>query len=256
SLRVPRAIRERWRTGPPVRGNWFSLAPDFLPQGSGAEGTSLSATSLSLDVLEEEELNRERVRLLLGRWRILARPLLEKEAPVFSWSRLLPAMRRMELAGELVAGRFFSGINSLQFASPGIAEELEAAEAEAGMYWMNAADPASPAGLAIEGIFSGGTQVPGPQVRRVPSSRLCFRGAELLAVSNKGGKELDIFIAPDDPDIAAALAFVKISRTRKVQPESKITIEKINGKVPAGSPYYSVLAELGFVKDRGNLVLW
>ena len=243
SFRVPRAIRERWRTGTPVRGNWFSLAADAAAVDLQDE-----------DPLETEELNRERVRLLLDRWGILARSLLEREAPLLSWSGLLPAMRRMELAGELVAGRFFSGINSLQFASPGIAGELEEAEAGQGIYWMNAADPASPAGFPAEGII--GVKADSQPVRRVSSSRLCFRGAELVAQTSRGGKELNVYIPPDDPGIAEALAFVKIPRTRNVHPEIKICIEKVNGKSAASSAYSEILTSFGFVKDRGILILW
>jgi ATP-dependent Lhr-like helicase len=258
SLRVPRAIRERWRTGPPVRGNWFSLGGDFsdLPDTSNPKDSTNQTTPL-----EEEELNRDRVRLLLDRWGLLSRPLLEREVPVLSWSRLLPAMRRMELAGELVAGRFFGGVNSLQFASPRIAEELEEAETQRGIYWMNAADPASPAGLAVQGILADGlapneSKTTGLTIRRVPSTRLCFRGAELVAISNKGGKENEILISSDDPDIGEVLAFLKFPRTRKVQPEYKIVIERINGKPAASSAYFSTLSTLGFVKDRGKMILW
>ncbi|GHU02379.1 DEAD/DEAH box helicase [Spirochaetia bacterium] len=107
SRRIPRALRDRWRGGPPVSGSWFSLeTPDDNPETM---------------LMDEEELNRARVRRLVQRWGVLCRPLLERESPALSWSRLLPAIRRLELAGELTAGRFFAGINSLQFASPAIA---------------------------------------------------------------------------------------------------------------------------------------
>jgi ATP-dependent Lhr-like helicase len=256
AFRVPRAIRERWKSGTPVRGLWFSLAPDSPPDENQFN---------KMGLLEEEELNRERLRLLLDRWGVLTRPLLERETSVLSWARLLPTIRRMELAGELVTGRFFSGIASLQFASPRIASELEEAEAERGIYWMNAADPASPAGLSIEDVIRNAeqsepiernTERTAPAIRRTASSRLCFRGAELLAVSNRSCRELEIFIPPDDSDIVEALEFVKVSRTRKVHRENKIIIEKINGASAASSAYSEALAALGFVKDRGRLVLW
>jgi ATP-dependent Lhr-like helicase len=231
--RLPRALRDRWKQGSPVRGRWFSLAP--VPGDSP-------------DPLDEEELNRDRVRLLLARWGVLCRPLLEREAGPLSWGRLLPAMRRLELAGELTAGRFFAGINSLQFASPAIAGELEAAEAERGIYWMNAADPASPSGPAA----GGDRRLPA----RIGSARICFRGAEPLAVSGRNGGDLSVFIPPDDPCLPEALAFLEIPRTRAVDPRRKIVLETINGGPAAESPYGEILKSRGFLPDRGTLTLW
>ena len=231
---LPRALRDRWKAGPPVPGRWFSLLSD----DAGLR-----------DPLEEEELNRDRVRLLLARWGVLCRPLLEREAGPFSWSRLLPAMRRLELAGELTAGRFFAGINSLQFASPSIPVEMEEAEACRGIYGMNAADPASPAGLDIAGLD--------PRFPvRLAASRLCFRGAELAAATGRNGKTLTVFIPPDDPELQAVLEFAAFPRTRQVQPLRKVRIETINEKPAAASPYADILRSLGFLPDRGNLVLW
>jgi ATP-dependent Lhr-like helicase len=158
-------------------------------------------------------------------------------------------MRRMELSGELVTGRFFAGINSLQFASPAIARELENAESVEGIYWMNVADPASPAGLNIEGLDP---RIPA----RLPSSRLYFRGGQLIAVTNKNGKETQIFIPPDDSDIAALIEFLKIPRTRKVHPEKKLSVETINGAEAAHSEYAQVFENAGFVCDRGKLCFW
>jgi ATP-dependent Lhr-like helicase len=239
--RLPRALRDRWREGAPVPGRWFSLEPDY--EGlSGGQFTGLEAP-------EEEELQRDRVRLLLKRWGILCRPLLERELPHLSWGRLLPAIRRLELAGEVMAGRFFSGLNSLQFAAPGIPKELEEAEGESSVYWMNAADPASPAGLSLE--------VLDPRLPpRRQNTRLCFRGSELLVVSRRGGKDITAFIPPEDPFLKEALAFLVFPRTRAVSPEGKITIETVNGIPSASGVYGSVLKSLGFLSDRGKLILW
>ncbi|MDR3249120.1 MAG: hypothetical protein LBT39_10095, partial [Treponema sp.] len=232
--RIPRALRERWRSGPPVPGRWFSLAGD----GIGGEEP---------DPLDEEELNRDRVRMLLDRWGVLARPLLEREAPALSWARLLPTIRRLELAGELVAGRFFRGINSLQFASPSIPGELEAAEAVTGIYWMNALDPASPAGLDIEGLER---RLP----PRIASTRPCFRGRELIVVAGKNNGDLRVFLGPDDPDLPEALGFLKIPRPSPAR--RKISVETINGEAAPRSPYAGALKALGFLPDRDKLTRW
>jgi ATP-dependent Lhr-like helicase len=244
--RLPRALRDRWKSGAPIRGNWFSLDRDY--EGPAAPGPETPDWG-DLDPWDEEELNRSRVRLLLERWGVLCRPLLEREEPPLSWGKLLPAMRRMELAGELTAGRFFEGIHSLQFAAPEISGGLEAAEAEEGIYWMNAADPGSPAGLAIPGMD--------PRLPpRLPSSRLCFRGRELLASANRGAKELQIFLPAGDPALEKALAFLKIPRIRSFHPQGKVIIETINGSTAAASPYGEALRAAGFVADRGKLILW
>ena len=232
--RIPSALKNRWKGGAPVHGRWFSL---------------LMEEQETTDPLEEDSLNRERVRLLLSRWGVLCRPLLEHEGGALSWSKLLPAMRRMELAGELVTGRFFAGVNSLQFASPSIAAELEQAESFSGMYWMNAADPASIAGLEINGLGYS-------LCARSVSNRLYYRGADLIAVSVKSGKELQIFIKADDPDIAELLALLKIPRARNILPENKIVLEKINGQAAAHSGYAECFISCGFVSDRGKLICW
>ena len=233
--RIPGALKNLWKSGAPVHGNWFSLLPDEDQNQS--------------DPIEEEAINRDRVRLLLNRWGILCRPFFEHEASVFSWLKLMPAMRRMELAGELVTGRFFSGINSLQFASPSIAAQLEQTQSVNGFYWMNASDPASPAGLDIEGL-------PYKLCARSAGNRLYFKRASLAAISEKSGKTMQINLKADDPDIHELIALFKIPRTRNVRPENKITIEKINGEEAAKCVYASCFKESGFISDRGKLIFW
>jgi ATP-dependent Lhr-like helicase len=240
---IPRALRHQWRAGAPVGGNWYSLVPDYRdPAGNPT------------DPLEAEELNRCRIRLLLERWGVLCRPLLEREALFLPdntsvWSRLLPTIRRMELAGELAAGRFFAGINSVQFAFPRISGDLEEAENFRGLYWMNAADPASPAGLGIAGLDS---RLPA----RTVASRLCFRGQDLVAVFDKGGKDSRLFIPPGDPALREIAGFFGTARSRVVHPEKKLVIETINGKPAAHSEYVEAFKSAGFISDRGKLYLW
>jgi ATP-dependent Lhr-like helicase len=250
---IPRSLRDRWRDGAPVSGRWFSIVLNEAFVDDSVQDQWWD------DPLDEEARNRDRVRLLLARWGILCRPLMEKafsgssasknKSSPFTWSGLLPTMRRMELSGELVAGRFFAGINSLQFASPVITRELEKADAVDGIYWMNAADPASLAGINIEGLDP---RFPD----RLLSSRIYFRGSQLIAVSNRNGKEQHIFIAPDDSGIPALIDLIKIPRTRKFFPENKIVVDTINNKTAGQSEYARVFQDFGFVSDRGRLCLW
>lgn len=89
--RVPLAIRDRWKLGSPLPGRWFGLAVE----------------SIELDEADELDLATDRVRAVARRYGLVARFLLEKELPLLSWSALFSAIRRLELAGELLSGLFF-----------------------------------------------------------------------------------------------------------------------------------------------------
>jgi ATP-dependent Lhr-like helicase len=142
----------------------------------------------------------------------------------------------------------------LQFASVHILKELELCDKflqskNSKIFWMNACDPASLCALTLEGF---NPKLPA----RLPGNRLCFRGTELVSVTLKNGKELQIFVPPEDPDILEILQYVKVSRTRVVNPERKIVIENINGETVTKSMYTSALIKLGFELLSEKLILW
>jgi hypothetical protein len=114
---------------------------------------------------------------------------------------------------------------------------------------MNAADPASPAGLAIEGLDP---RLPA----RSPRNRLYYRGARLIAVSVRNGKELNILIPPEDPGLGELTALFKVPRRRNLSPEKKLVLQTINSAPAAASPYGPRFIEQGFIPDRGKLYLW
>lgn len=55
-------------------------------------------------------------RLLLARYGVVFRLLLERESLAPSWGQLLPVFRRMEDRGEVFGGRFITGVSGEQFA--------------------------------------------------------------------------------------------------------------------------------------------
>jgi hypothetical protein len=91
---------------------------------------------------------------------------------------------------------------------------------------------------------------------RLPSTRLCFKGSRLIAVSSRSGKSLEIRIPPEDADLPKVAEFAAFPRRRAVHPENKILLETINGLPASTAPYSAVFTEAGFVNDRGKLVLW
>ena len=118
----------RWAATRPLQGNWY-----LLPQNDVE------------DAVEQEELVKERVRLLLLRYGVLFRELLQQELPGLRWRDIFRTLRLMEFSGELYAGYFFAGLSGLQFIGKEAYRLLQAGLNEDCIYWLNACDRLRPA---------------------------------------------------------------------------------------------------------------
>jgi len=208
----------RWKGSLPYAGNWFQL-PTPEPDD---------------DLLEIEERRKDRARLLLDRYGILFRELLERELPVFQWRNVFRALRLMELSGELLAGYFFHGIPGPQFISHQAFHRLQRRLPEDTVYWINATDPASLCGVQLETIR-------GSLPKRIVGTHLVYRGTRLVAISGRNGRNLIFNVLPDDPNLLEYLGPLHHLLTRQFQPVRRITIETINNEEAVGSPYVDVL---------------
>lgn len=218
-LRAGRRLRPvEKREAPFFSGNWHLVPRPEPPE----------------DLLETEERRKDRVRLLLDRYGILFRELLQKEWPALRWSSLFRTLRIMELSGEVMAGLFFDGIPGPQFISHRAFRRLQRNLPEDSVYWMNATDPASLCGVQLESIR-------GMLPPRIPSTHLVYRGKRLVLVSKRNGKDLLFSVSPDDPDLPEYVAPVRHLLTRKFQPIRRVLIETINGEKAAQSSYLSAL---------------
>lgn len=218
----------------PYTGNWF-----LLPQSDP-----------TVDLLEQEERKKERVRLLLDRYGILFRELLYRELPELSWAQVFRSLRLMELSGEVMAGCFFHGVPGPQFISHQAFRVLQRKLPEEAIFWINATDPASLCGVRLEGLR-------GALPKRVDGTHLVYHGEKLTVVSKRQGKDLVIFAAPDDPYLAEYWGFGLHLLARDFMPLSRITIESINGDEAAHSPYLDVLRTLfDVVVDYKNVVVY
>jgi ATP-dependent Lhr-like helicase len=208
----------RWKASLPFAGSWF-----LLPAAEPIE-----------DLLENEERLKDRVRILLDRYGILFRELLEHESPLFRWSRVFRALRLMELSGELLSGYFFKDIPGLQFISPRAFQVLQGKPAEHKIYWLNATDPVSLCGVQIDALR-------GDLPRRIPGNHLVYDGVRLVAVSQQNGRNLAFNVTPDDPHLAEYLGVFRHLLGRQFQPLRRIVIGTINGQPAAESPYLAAL---------------
>jgi len=223
----------RWHRSQESSGNWYLLpAPQEPP-----------------DLLEREESNKDRVRVLLERYGILFRELLLRELPLLQWGRLFRTLRIMEMSGEILSGNFFTGIPGLQFMSHKAYRMLDQGLPSDQVYWLNAADPASLCGSGLEGVRE---QLPA----RLPSTHLVYHGVRLVLVSRRYGKELSIKTEADDPQLPEYLSFFKVLLGREFNPRKRISVERINGISAASSAYAAPLKAFGFEQSYDGLELW
>ncbi|HOL94346.1 MAG TPA: DEAD/DEAH box helicase [bacterium] len=211
----------RWQSTRPFAGNWYALPGPQPPE----------------DAMDELERQKDRVRLLLDRYGILFRDLLARESPAFRWGRLFKALRIMELSGEIVGGYFFEGIPGMQFISPAALRTMPFHLSEEPVFWLNAADPASLCGVSLTGL---GYELP----ERRPSHHLVYHGRKLVMTSRRSGREVEIHVPADDPNLPCYFGLFRDWLERLVSPVPVIVIESINGEDPTRSAYLPVLREL------------
>jgi ATP-dependent Lhr-like helicase len=199
-------------------GNWFRLSGPELPDNP----------------IEIEECNKDRVRLLLDRYGVLFRELLERESPPFRWSNLFRTLRLMELSGEVLAGCFFEGIPGPQFISRPAFHVLQRKLPDASIFWVNAVDPVSLCGIRLDAVK-------GRMPRRVESNHLVYRGTEIVLVSRRFGRDLEFRVEPDDPHLPQYLGPLHHLLRRPFRPLNRIAIQTINGEKAVRSPYVDCL---------------
>lgn len=204
----------RWQSTDPFPGPWRVL----MPPGPAA------------DALDDLEQQKDRVRLLLGRYGVLFRELLANESPRLRWSSVFRALRLMELSGEVLAGHFFRGVAGLQFIAPDAFASLRRGLEDGAVYWLNAVDPASICGLGLQEMS---WKIPA----RRPTTHLAFIGDRPAIIAERSFKSLRFLIEPDHPRLEEVLALLGNQLTRAFDPLPVLVIEKIDGRAAADSPF-------------------
>lgn len=131
-------------------------------------------------------------RVLLRRWGVVFRALLEREPHAPPWRELLRVLWRLEARGEVRGGRFVSGFAGEQFALPEAVGALRGARGgdDGELVVVSAADP-----LNLTGVVTRGERIPAR-----PSNRIGFRdglpvcalaGGEVRNLEGSGGVAAD-----------------------------------------------------------------
>ncbi len=224
----------RWRGTVSFSGTWF-----LLPKQE----------SKTEDLLEQEELNKDRARVLLDRYGIVFRELLAREHPTFQWRALYRSLRLMELSGEVLSGYFFSDIPGPQYISPKALTMLKRVQENNRIFWINATDPSSSCGLGLAGLAA---ELP----RRTGSSHIVYHGSRIVLVSARQGKALTFFVDEDNDHLSEYLGVLRHLIYRSFQPLRKLEIETINEMPARSSPWLPVIENcFQVVKDHRSVYI-
>ena len=196
---------------------------------------------METDGIEGLEASKERCRLLLDRYGILTREHANREGGPFRWSAVFPALRLMELSGEVVAGLFFEELSGPQFALPEASRRLQRLHKSNETFWIDAIDPASPCGL--------GLGLPDLPQRRIDNHLGYFEGSLAMVSENFAGR-LSFLLEPDHPGLDALLPHLAaLCRRRR-----RLATQTINGEPARHSPYLPALARhMAVVTDHKGL---
>ena len=246
-FQVPRVAEPKSSSSRPGRGS-FARWKGSLPY-SGSWQLLVRTESVD-DPLEIEERHKDRVRLLLDRYGLLFRELLQRELPAFRWASLFRSLRLMELSGEIVAGCFFADIPGPQFMSHRGFRMLHRA-LDDDVFWINACDPISPCGLSLDawrGAFP----------RRVPSNHLVFHGRRPVLISERNGRSLTIAVEPQDPELPRYFStLLHHLLSRPFQSVRQLSVETINGDAAGRSAYVDDIKTCFEVRvDYAGLVVY
>jgi ATP-dependent Lhr-like helicase len=118
-------------------------------------------------------------RVLLRRYGVVFRRLLERESFAVTWYELGRIYRRWEARGEIRGGYFVAGVSGEQFALPeaiGLLRSIRKTAASNELITLSAADP-----LNLHGILT-----PGPRIAAFTGNRISFRAGLPLAALEAG----------------------------------------------------------------------
>ena len=145
-------------------GRWTLLNRNVDPE---------SQNSLPYEMIEKV------AHILLRRYGVVFRKLLEREDFQLPWRDLLRVFRRLEARGEIRGGRFVSGFSGEQFALPDAVSTLRSirrTKTEGSLISISAADP-----LNLVGIIT-----PGGKVTSFLNNRILYRDGVPIAALESG----------------------------------------------------------------------
>ncbi len=148
-------------------GRWSLLCDEAEPMLVRKETATERQAAAIAEARRVDAAHESAARMLLCRYGVLFRDLLERESNAPKWRDLLNVLRRLEARGEVRGGRFVSGFGGEQFALPEAVESLRQSRTQTSTQEIAvaAADPMNLVGIVV----------PGSRVASIPGRLVRFR---------------------------------------------------------------------------------
>ena len=233
-----RFARRRRPGAPQVQGRWSLTANLFAD--APAHGPRMRALG----------------ELLLERYGILTRETVLAEGIPGGFAGLYGELENLETLGTARRGYFVEGLGGAQFALPAAIERLRGLRADepAGALVLAATDPANPFGATLPWPKRGDARRPS----RVPGAYVVTLDSEAVLYVERGGKGLVSLRDPLDggdpaPWLREALEALAVHvRGGGIK---RLGLERFDGEPAVGSPFETLLIEVGFRQGPRKLTL-
>ena len=228
------------------------IARTFTQPADRTPGRWVLLSSRGMDEAEEEESVEVLARVLLERYGVVARDLVQRPGePNVAWRDLYRVYQRMELAGEIERGYFVEGLAGAQFGLPQAVDELAHRSGADRPILVNSCDPAYL--FSAAGPFDTGFG----RVNRVPSNyAVLLGGAPAVTVELRCGTlSLRPGLEPEETRLALSALVHLVDSPWPIRPYRKVEIAALDSEPVVDSPVGDILCSLGFEQESGRLVL-
>jgi ATP-dependent helicase Lhr and Lhr-like helicase len=192
--------------------------------------------------------------LLLHRHGVVTREVASIEGIAGGFSALYDVFKALEESGRIRRGYFVAGVGGMQFALPGVLEQLRALRRTDGppeVVHLSATDPANPWGSVLK------WPDPRRSLARTAHALVILIDGALAAYLTRGGKQLQVFLPEDEPDRTHhATALARRLKLLASAPERPgLLIAEINGEPAGQHPLAAELREVGFLPSAQGYFL-
>ncbi|MCS7015331.1 MAG: DEAD/DEAH box helicase [Gemmatales bacterium] len=196
------------------------------------------------------------IHVLLERYGVLCRELVEYTRGAVPWSVLRPALEQLEWAGEVCRGYFVAGWSGEQYALPEAITLLDTAWSGAQQpLAVSALDPASLIGLDTNTdrrVFGENCRT----VRRGSNAVLWYRNNPVWLVESFG-QRITALVSHDPETCRVALSALKqLAYCWRPWLRGRLRVVTCNEQPIRQTPTYEWLQQLGFVPDYEGLTLY